>query len=30
VQPPASDAIADVIEDLNPVTGSVPALLGQR
>ena len=30
VQPPPSDAIADVIEDLNPVTGSVPALLGQR
>ena len=30
VQPPASDAIADVIEDLNPVTGSVSTLLGQR
>ena len=30
VQPPAADAIADKIEDLNPVTGSVPALMGQR
>ncbi len=30
VQPPATDAIADKIEDLNPVTGSVPALMGQR
>ena len=30
VKPPPSDAIADVIEDLNPVTGSVPTLLGQR
>jgi hypothetical protein len=30
VQPPPSDAIADVIEDLNPVTGSVSTLLGQR
>ena len=30
VQPPATDAIADKIEDLNPVTGSIPALMGQR
>ncbi len=30
VQPAASDAIADKIEDLNPVTGSIPALMGQR
>ena len=30
VQPPPADAIAAVIEDLNPVTGSVPALMGQR
>jgi len=30
VQPPAADAIADKIEDLNPVTGSIPALMGQR
>ncbi len=30
VQPPQSNAIAQMIEDLNPVTGSVPALLGQR
>jgi hypothetical protein len=30
VKPPAADAIAEVIEDLNPVTGSVPTLLGQR
>src|SRR5689334_25258108 len=30
VQPPATDAIADKIEDLSPVTGSVPALMGQR
>ena len=30
VQPPPTDAIADKIEDLNPVTGSVPALTGQR
>jgi hypothetical protein len=30
VKPPPSDAIADVIEDLNPVTGSVSTLLGQR
>jgi len=30
VQSPATDAIADKIEDLNPVTGSVPALMGQR
>ena len=32
VQPPPVDAIADTIEnmDLNPVTGSVPALMGQR
>jgi hypothetical protein len=29
VQPPA-DAIAATIEDLNPVTGSVPAVMGQR
>ena len=30
VQPPQSSAVAQMIEDLNPVTGSVPALLGQR
>ena len=30
VQPPPADAIAATIEDLNPVTGSVPALMGQR
>ena len=32
VQPPPVDAIAETIEnmDLNPVTGSVPALMGQR
>jgi cell division protein FtsL len=32
VQQPPVDAIADTIEnmDLNPVTGSVPALMGQR
>jgi hypothetical protein len=32
VQPRPVDAIADTIEnmDLNPVTGSVPALMGQR
>ena len=30
VQPPAADAIADKIEHLNPVTGSIPALMGQR
>ena len=30
VQPPPTDAIADTIEDLNPVTGSMPALMGQR
>ena len=30
VQPAAADAIADKIEDLNPVTGSIPALMGQR
>ena len=30
VQPPAADAVADKIEDVNPVTGSVPALMGQR
>ena len=30
VQPPAAAAIADKIEDLNPVTGSIPALMGQR
>jgi cell division protein FtsL len=30
VQQPPIDAIADTIEDLNPMTGSVPALLGQR
>ena len=30
VQPPAADTIADKIEDLNPVTGSIPALMGQR
>ena len=30
VQPLAADAIADKIEDLNPVTGSIPALMGQR
>ncbi len=29
VQPPPTDALT-TIEDLNPVTGSVPALLGQR
>ena len=30
VQPQATDAIADKIDDLNPVTGSIPALMGQR
>jgi cell division protein FtsL len=32
VQPPPTDAIANTIEnmDLNPVTGSIPALMGQR
>lgn len=30
MQPPPADAIAATIEDLNSVTGSVPALLGQR
>lgn len=32
VQPPAADAIANKIEDSdwNPMTGSVPSLLGQR
>jgi cell division protein FtsL len=30
MQPPPAGAIAATIEDLNPVTGSVPALLGQR
>ena len=32
VQPPPADAIAETIEnmDLNPVTGSVPALMRQR
>jgi len=30
MQPLAADAIADKIEDLNPVTGSIPALMGQR
>ena len=30
VPPPATDAIAGKIEDLNPVTGSIPALMGQR
>ena len=30
LQSPATDAIADKIEDLNPVTGSIPALMGQR
>ena len=30
VQTPPTDAIADKIEDLNPVTGSIPALMGQR
>jgi cell division protein FtsL len=30
MQPPPADAIAATSEDLNPVTGSVPALLGQR
>ena len=30
VQPPPADAIADSIDDLNPVTGSVPALMRQR
>ena len=30
VQSPPADVIADKIEDLNPVTGSVPALMGQR
>lgn len=29
-QPPPADEIAAAIEDLNPVTGSVPALMGQR
>jgi cell division protein FtsL len=29
VQPAANDAIADKIDDLNPVTGSIPALMGQ-
>jgi cell division protein FtsL len=30
VQTPPTDAIADKIEDLNPGTGSIPALMGQR
>ena len=30
MQAPPADAIADTIEDLNLVTGSVPALMGQR
>jgi hypothetical protein len=30
VQPAANDAIADKIDDLNPVTGSIPALMGQQ
>ena len=30
VQPPPADAVADKIEDLNPVTGSIPALMRQR
>jgi hypothetical protein len=30
MQAPPAEAIADTIEDLNPVTGSVPALMGQR
>jgi cell division protein FtsL len=30
VQPQPTDAIADKIEDLNPVTGSIPALMGQQ
>jgi hypothetical protein len=30
VQPPQTNAIAQMIQDMNPVTGSVPALLGQR
>ena len=30
VQPPPADAIAATIEDLNAVTGSVPALMGQQ
>jgi cell division protein FtsL len=30
MQPPPVDAIAATIEDLNPVTGSIPTLLGQR
>ena len=30
VPPPPADAIAAVIEDLNPVTGSVSVLMGQR
>ena len=30
VQPPPIDAIADKIEDMNPVTGSIPSLMGQR
>ncbi len=30
VQPPAAAAIAAKMEDLNPVTGSIPALMGQR
>jgi hypothetical protein len=30
LQPPPADAIAATIEDLNAVTGSVPALMGQQ
>ena len=30
VQPAPADATEATIEDLNPVTGSVPALMGQR
>ena len=30
VQPPPPDSIADKIEDLNPITGSVPELMRQR
>ncbi len=30
VQQPPPDAMAQTIEDLNPVTGSVPALMGLR
>src|ERR1051325_8045935 len=30
VPTPPTNAISDKIEDLNPVTGSIPALMGQR